>query len=462
MNRLLKLIIKNKEIHNILMLAWPVLIAQASQTAITFVDTLMVGHYHTTDLAGVSLGNSIFLPLILFGYGILSILSPMTAHLNGAARRDLIKNQTRQGFILALLVSIFIMIILYNGGKIIRFMSGKNEIDLEMYHIAVDYLRIIMWGVPGYLFYVVCRCQCEGLSNTKPAMFIAFLALIINVPINYTFIYGKFGFPELGGRGSGLAAATVYILMFIFMYAFIKKTPKQRDIVSTTLTTWLDHKTLLKIFTLGLPLALALLFESSLFAIVPLFIAPLGVQVVSAQQIVSIISSMTFVIPLSLAVATSIRVGYLLGAQKPLEAKNTAYTSLCISFLISLVVASILWHFGPYFIAGFTSQPDVLKLGSSLITLLALYQCSDYLQVVAASVLRGHKDTKSIFFITFISYWLVGLPTGYILGMTDFILPHKGPAGFWIGFIFGLSVAAVLLLSRMNYLQKKELSALAR
>lgn len=442
------------------MLAWPVLIAQASQTAITFVDTLMAGHYGTTDLAGVSLANSLFLPLVLFGYGILSILSPIVAHLNGAAKRLHVKNQINQGFILASIVSLIIMLILYNGDKIIRLTSGNAVLDPKMYQIAVEYLRIIMWGVPGYLFYVVYRCQCEGLSNTKPAMFIAFLALIINVPINYIFIYGKFGLPEFGGRGCAIAAIIVYWLMFFFMRAYVKRTPTQRDIRQSKPTKRLDVPLLLKTTSLGIPLALALFFEVSLFALVPLFVAPMGTQVVSAQQIVFIISSMTFVIPLSLAIATSIRVGFLLGENNPRKAKTSAYMSLSLAFILSLIVASILILFGSYFIAGFTNEPAVLALAGNLIILLALYQCSDYLQVIGASVLRGYRDTKSIFVITLISYWLVGLPIGYTLGITDLIVPHMGPAGFWIGFIIGLSLAAVLMLSRMRWLQKRSINAI--
>lgn len=447
-----------KEIKLLIALALPVLIAQASQTAITFVDTIMAGRYSAIDLSGVALGTSIWLPTILFGHGLLAILTPIIAHLNGAAQREKIANQTRQGLILATLISLVIMFILYHSDKILALRSsGDAQINPDMAHIAVYFLRSIMWGVPAYLYFQVYRNQCEGLSNTKPAMFIGFMALIINIPINYAFIYGKFGMPELGGIGCGIATATVYWFMFLSIKTYTLTARNQRDIRSTVIPSLFDWPTISRIFKLGLPVALAFFFEVSLFALVSLFIAPLGEISVAAHQIVFTISSMTFVLPLSLSVATSIRVSHLLGEKQVKHAKYSSYIGLAIAFLSSLVVAAILVICGKLFISAFTNVPDIIELAVTLIALLAIYQCSDYVQVVAASVLRAYKDTKIIFVFTFVSYWMVGLPFGYLLALTDYVVPAMGPAGFWIGFITGLSVAAVLMISRMIWLQKQPL-----
>ncbi len=444
------------EIKNLITLAIPVMIAQISQTAITFVDTIMAGNYSKTALSGVAIAVSIWLPTVLFGQGLLTVLTPIISNLNGAAKREQVADHTRQGVVIALILSVIIMLILYHSDKIISLRSSaENPIDPDMIEVAVSFLRAIMWGVPAFLLFLVYRNQCEGLSNTKPAMVIIFIALLANIPINYVLIYGKLGLPAFGGVGCGITAAIIFWLMFGLIRIYTLTTASQRDIRKTPLTKLVDFSIIKKIVLLGTPLALAYFFEMSLFAVVALLIAPLGQITVAAHQIIFTISSLTFAIPLSLGVATSIRVGYLLGKNKPILAKQTAYISLAISFMIAVIVALILVIFRSPIITIFTHEIDVITICLQLIILLAIYQASDYLQVVASNVLRGYKDTKSIFFITLLSYWVVGLPVGYILGLTDLVMEPIGAAGFWIGIISGLAVAAFLLIARMVYLQKQ-------
>ena len=444
------------EIKNLGKLAVPVLIAQVSQTAITFVDTIMAGHYSKTALSGVAIAVSIWLPTVLFGQGLLTVLTPIIANLNGAAKRDQVANHTRQGVVIALFLSVLIMLILYHSDQIIGLRSSVDHpIDPEMMDVAVKFLRAIMWGVPAFLLFLVYRNQCEGLSNTKPAMVIIFIALLANIPINYVLIYGKLGLPAFGGVGCGITAAIIFWLMFGLIRFYTLTTASQRDIRETPLTKWVDFSVIKNIVVLGMPLALAYFFEMSLFAVIALLIAPLGQVTVAAHQIIFTISSLTFAIPLSLGVASSIRVGFLLGNKKTSLAKQTAYISLAISLMIAVIVALVLVIFRTPIIHIFTEEVDVITICLQLIILLAIYQASDYLQVVASNVLRGYKDTKSIFYITLISYWGVGLPVGYILGLTDLIMQPIGAAGFWIGIILGLAVAAFLLIARMIYIQKQ-------
>ncbi|WP_085248094.1 MATE family efflux transporter [Gilliamella mensalis] len=444
------------EIKNLTKLAVPVLVAQVSQTAITFVDTIMAGNYSKTALSGVAIAVSIWLPTILFGQGLLTVLTPIISNLNGAAKRDQVANHTRQGIVIALILSILMMLFLYHSDKVINLRSSADHpIDPEMVDVAVSFLRAIMWGVPAFLFFLVYRNQCEGLSNTKPAMVIIFIALLANIPINYVLIYGKLGLPAFGGAGCGITAAIIFWLMFILIRLYTLTSVNQRDIRQTPIKKLIDFTIIKRIVVLGTPLALAYFFEMSLFAVIALLIAPLGQITVAAHQIIFTISSLTFAIPLSLGVATSIRVGYLLGNKKPALAKQTAYISLAISLAMAIIVALILVIFKAPIVALFTKETAVMAICMQLIILLAIYQASDYLQVVASNVLRGYKDTQSIFFITLLSYWVVGLPVGYVLGLTNLIIEPIGAAGFWIGIISGLAVAALLLIARMIYIQKQ-------
>ena len=445
------------EARQLLALAIPVILAQVAQTAMGFVDTVMAGGYSATDMAAVAIGTSIWLPAILFGHGLLLALTPVIAQLNGSGRRDRIAQQVRQGFWLAGFVSVFIMIVLWNAGHIIRAM---HNIDPELADKAVRYLRALLCGAPGYLFFQVARNQCEGLAKTKPGMVFGFIGLLVNIPVNYIFIYGHFGMPVLGGVGCGVATAAVYWVMFICMLSYIKRARSMRDIRQDQHVAGPDFSVLKRLVQLGLPIALALFFEVTLFAVVALLVSPLGIVDVAGHQIALNFSSLMFVLPMSLAAAVTIRVGFRLGQGSTLEAQTAARTGLgvgvCMAVLTAIFTVSLREHIALLY----NDNPEVVHLAAQLMLLAAIYQISDSIQVVGSGILRGYKDTRSIFFITFTAYWVLGLPSGYVLALTDLVVDRMGPAGFWMGFIIGLTSAAILMMLRMRFLQRQPSSVI--
>ncbi|WP_312282095.1 MdtK family multidrug efflux MATE transporter [Pseudescherichia sp.] len=445
------------EARQLLALAIPVILAQVAQTAMGFVDTIMAGGYSATDMAAVAIGTSIWLPAILFGHGLLLALTPIIAQLNGSGRRDRIAEQVRQGFWLAGFVSVLIMIVLWNAGHIIHAM---HNIDPELADKAARYLRALLCGTPGYLFFQVARNQCEGLAKTKPGMVFGFIGLLVNIPVNYIFIYGHFGMPELGGVGCGVATAAVYWVMFICMLSYTKRARSMRDIRQDQHFTKPDFSLLKRLVQLGLPIALALFFEVTLFAVVALMVSPLGIVNVAGHQIALNFSSLMFVLPLSLAAAVTIRVGFRLGQGSTLEAQTAARTGLgvgvCMAVLTAIFTVSLREHIALLY----NDNPEVVHLAAQLMLLAAIYQISDSIQVVGSGILRGYKDTRSIFFITFTAYWVLGLPSGYVLALTDLVVDRMGPAGFWMGFIIGLTSAAILMMLRMRFLQRQPSSVI--
>lgn len=440
------------EARQLLALAIPVILAQVAQTAMGFVDTVMAGGYSATDMAAVAIGTSIWLPAILFGHGLLLALTPVIAQLNGSGRRERIAAQVSQGFWLAGLVSVLIMVVLWNAGYIIRSM---HNIDPALADKAVGYLRALLWGAPGYLCFQVARNQCEGLAKTKPGMVMGFIGLLVNIPVNYIFIYGHFGMPELGGVGCGVATASVYWVMFISMLYYVKHAGSMRDIRNTEGFVKPDVAVLKRLSSLGLPIALSLFFEVTLFAVVALLVSPLGIVDVAGHQIALNFSSLMFVLPMSLAAAVTIRVGFRLGQGSTLDAQTSAWTGLgvgvCMAVLTAIFTVSLREHIALLY----NDNPEVVTLAAQLMLLAALYQISDSIQVIGSGILRGYKDTRSIFFITFIAYWVLGLPSGYVLALTDLVVDRMGPAGFWLGFIIGLTSAAVMMMLRMRFLQRQ-------
>lgn len=445
------------EARQLLALAIPVILAQIAQTAMGFVDTVMAGGYSATDMAAVAIGTSIWLPAILFGHGLLLALTPVIAQLNGSGRRDRIAQQVRQGFWLAGFVSVLVMIVLWNAGYIIHAM---HNIDPVLADKAVRYLRALLCGAPGYLFFQVARNQCEGLAKTKPGMVFGFLGLLVNIPVNYVFIYGHFGMPELGGVGCGVATAAVYWVMFICMLSYIKRARSMRDIQKDQHVAKPDFSVLKRLVQLGLPIALALFFEVTLFAVVALLVSPLGIVNVAGHQIALNFSSLMFVLPMSLAAAVTIRVGFRLGQGATLDAQTAARTGLGVGICMAVITAIFTVSLREHIALLYNDNPEVVHLAAQLMLLAAIYQISDSIQVVGSGILRGYKDTRSIFFITFTAYWVLGLPSGYVLALTDLVIDRMGPAGFWMGFIIGLTSAAILMMLRMRFLQRQPSSVI--
>lgn len=445
------------EARQLLALAIPVILAQIAQTAMGFVDTVMAGGYSATDMAAVAIGTSIWLPAILFGHGLLLALTPTIAQLNGSGRRDRIAHQVRQGFWLAGMVSVLVMVVLWNAGYIIHAM---HNIDPQLADKAVGYLRALLWGTPGYLCFQVARNQCEGLARTKPGMVIGFIGLLVNIPVNYIFIYGHYGMPELGGVGCGVATAAVYWVMFASMLLYVKRAHAMRDIQHAQHFGKPDWAVIKRLTQLGLPIALALFFEVTLFAVVALLVSPLGIVDVAGHQIALNFSSLMFVLPMSLAAAVTIRVGYRLGQGSTLDAQTSAWTGIAVGVCMAVVTAIFTVVMRKHIALLYNDNPQVVALASFLMLLAAVYQISDSIQVIGSGVLRGYKDTRSIFFITFIAYWVLGLPSGYVLALTDLVVEPMGPAGFWTGFIIGLTSAAIMMLWRMRYLQHQPSSVI--
>jgi MATE family multidrug resistance protein len=330
-----------------------------------------------------------------------------------------------------------------------------HNIDPLLADKAVGYLRALLWGVPGYLFFQVCRNQCEGLAKTKPGMVMGFIGLLVNIPVNYIFIYGHFGMPELGGVGCGVATASVYWVMFFAMVSYVKRARSMRDIRTYEGFGKPDYAIMKRLVQLGLPIALALFFEVTLFAVVALLVSPLGIVDVAGHQIALNFSSLMFVLPMSLAAAVTIRVGFRLGQGSTLDAQTAARTGLGVGVCMAVLTAIFTITLREHIALLYNDNPEVVTLASHLMLLAAIYQISDSIQVVGSGILRGYKDTRSIFFITFTAYWVLGLPCGYILALTDIVVPRMGPAGFWMGFIIGLTSAAVLMMTRMRFLQRQ-------
>ena len=267
--------------------------------------------------------------------------------------------------------------------------------------------------------------------------------------MNYIFIYGKFGVPEMGGEGCGWATAISLWASVIGMAVYVYAKPAYHQCAMFTQFNWPQLSTQLNILKVGLPIGFSIFIEATMFAIVALLLAPLGADIVAAHQLVLNFASLCFMIPLSIGMALTIRVGHGIGGNLPDQVKRSVLVGFGLALGLSSLTCLVLLMLPVTLSNIYTTDPVVVDIAVSLFVFAALFQISDAFQISANGALRGFKDTAKPLLLIFISYWLIGLPLGYTLAMTDMIYPAMGAAGFWIGIIFGLSVAAVLLSLRL-------------
>ena len=299
------------DIKRLIKIALPILLAQIAQNSMGLVDTIMAGRVSATDMAAISVGASIWLPLVLFGHGLLLALPPTVSYLNGSGQQHRIAHQIRQGIWIALASCIPLGILIYYSDFALRFM----QMEPHMAHIAQDYLHAMLWGLPAYLLLMNFRCLNDGIAKTKPAMVITFLGLMLNIPLNYIFIYGKLGIPAFGAVGCGIATAIVNWSMCLMMigYSYFNRQERKWQVFNKIIEKP-NAATLKKLLQLGLPIAIALCCEVALFAITALLLSPLGANIVASHQIALNTSSFIFMFPMSIGMATTILVGQALGA----------------------------------------------------------------------------------------------------------------------------------------------------
>ncbi|MBN6077317.1 MATE family efflux transporter [Aggregatibacter actinomycetemcomitans] len=439
------------EAKKLIAIAIPILFAQIAQNSMGLVDTIMAGRVSAVDMAAISVGASIWLPLVLFGYGLLLALPPTISYLNGSGQRRHIAHQVRQGIWIVLFSCIPLALLIYNSDFVLQ----KMDMEQRLADITIGYLHAMVWGLPGYLLMVNFRCLNDGIAKTKPAMVIAFLGLLLNIPLNYIFIYGKLGVPAFGAVGCGIATAIVNWVMCLLMLAYCIRAKNQRDLeVFANIIERPNRRTLGKLLKLGFPIAMALCCEVALFALTSLLLSPLGADVVASHQIALNTGSFVFMLPMSLGMATTILAGQRLGEKSPNGAKQVTYSALVMGLFIAVIAAFLIVTLKEQIANIFVKDIKVIAMAGTLLLLAALYQFSDTIQVIIGSVLRGYKDTQAILYITLFCYWVVGMPLGYTLARTDLIIPGGIAAkGFWIAFVVSLTIAAVLLFYRLRKTQ---------
>lgn len=430
------------ELRKLARLGWPILLAQSAQTAMGLADTLMASRAGNSELAAIALGAGIWLPLYLSLSGIMLALTPVIAYLVGAERESDTPRELHQNLLLAVLLAIGAFIFLNNAGFILQYLDTSAQLAER----TQQYLHAISWGFLFLLPYQSLRSFAEGFGLTRATMRIGLFAVALNIPLNYLLIFGKLGLPALGGVGCGWASSIAFFVMFLLGLKLLRQAPRLHLLAIWQPPVRVHWPALGHQLNIGIPIAIALLIETSMFCFIALLLADQGSVVLAAHQITLSISSFIFMLPLSLCLALTIRVGHLLGAGKVSNARFVSGLGLLLALGIALICFSLMRFLAAPLANLYSADPAVVMLSAQLLGLAALYQFSDALQLAATGALRGFKDTRVPLLAAFIAYWVIGLPCGYYLAEHQ----QRGAAGYWIGILIGLSFAAVLLITRLH------------
>ncbi len=425
-----------------LQLSYPVIIGQLGFIMMGVVDSIMVGTLGSAPLAAAALGNSITLLIFIVGIGVSFAVTPLVAISVGANKYSDCGIFFRQSLLVNLTFGLILMAVTLICSELLIYLDQPAEVLAP----AKSYTRILGLGALPVMLFQTYKQFIEGLSVMKPAMVITILANIINAFTNWTLIFGNLGFPALGLDGAGWATFTSrsFMAISLMLYVMNKKFFKQYDV--TFHFKNINLPVIKKILSLGLPSGIQYFFEVGAFAFAVIMIGWLGTEQLAAHQIAINLASISFMVVLGLSIAGGIRVGNAVGEKNVTRVRRAGFTSIFLALCIMAVSGLIFIIFRNYLPTLYIDDETVISIASSLLIIAALFQLSDGVQAIGIGILRGLTDVKIPTVITFVAYWVVGLPIGYFLA---FELGWD-VQGVWIGLLAGLTTSAILLTLRFN------------
>jgi multidrug resistance protein, MATE family len=436
-----------EHITNTVRLSYPVIIGQAGLIMMGVVDNLLVGGLGASSLAAASVANSLFILIFILGIGICTAVTPLVAISVGAQRKQDCPTIFANGHIVNIIVSTLLMLLTYFAADYFSLLNQPPQVV----RLAAPYTKILALSMIPVLIFQTNKQFIEGLSVMRPGMVITLTANIINGLVGWILIYGKFGMPALGLIGAGVATLSSRIFMAVTISLYIYGSSKFKDLNLNVGFKQLNFSIVKKILALGIPSATQYFFEVGAFTAAAIMVGWLGTNQLAAHQIALNLASISFMCTLGISTAGSIRVSNGVGKRDIMETRRAGFTAIILGEAFMAMFALIFILFRNILPAFYIHDAEVIPIASSLLIIAAIFQIFDGTQAVGIGILRGLTDVKGPTIITFIAYWVIGLPVGYILGFHY----NLNVQGVWIGLLSGLVVSAVLLTLRFNYKSKR-------
>lgn len=427
-------------------LAVPLVFAQLAQNTTSFVDAVMVGRLGNESLAAITLGSTVFHFVNIVLCGVMFAVGPIVSQATGAEDHERSSRALCHGLWIGLVFFVPAVIFYWNAGPILIWLDQPAETAAA----SSDYLRAISWGSLPSMWLMASRGFLEGKSDIRPIMVIFIGGVFLNIVLNYVLMFGKLGFPELGLVGTGYASSIVLTCMFLAAVFYIRVGYRNSNVFGQLFS--IRMPVLWELLQVGLPIGMTLGFEMSMFSAAAIAMGTIGSDALAAHHIALQTASISFMVPLGLSIATSVRVGQAIGRQKPQLAEVAGHVGMLSCVAVMCVSAVLFWCF-PHLIIGMYINPadpvntTVVSLAATFLAIAALFQIFDGLQVGSNGALRGIKDTTASMVLTFISYMLFGVSSGYLF---CYVLEMQGK-GLWIGLTMGLAAAAVALSLRFHW-----------
>ena len=445
------------EFRATLALAWPLILTNLTMSLIGAMDVLMVGWLGPTELAAASLGFNLSMLLAIFGMGLVMGASPLMASEIGRFRHSVrdIRRTFRQTLWLVAMLSVPLLIILWNTGAILTLLGQ----DAQLAALAQDYIRAYMWSIPLFLTTLAFRNFLAALERPRWSLIVGVVGVLGNILFNYSLIFGKFGMPALGVVGAGVGSVLTNLVMVALMIVVVYRDRQFRRY--HLLGRWWrsDWPRFAEMTRIGTPIAISHAFEAGVFTAAVMLMGWISTAAVAAHAVALQLASLTFMVPMGLAQAATVRVGIGHGRGDAAHIRRAGWTSFVMGTGFMAAMALILLAIpGP--LAGLfidRSDPanaEVAELAVSFLIVAALFQVADGAQVVAQGMLRGLQDTFVPMLFALFGYWVIGIGVGAWLAFER----DWGGVGIWTGLAIGLGIVAVLMLTR--WMQRERLGLL--
>lgn len=423
------------------------MLGQLGHVMVGLADNLMVGQLGAAPLAAVSLGNAMIFIAMSLGIGFSFAITPLIAEADGA--EDLMGGRSyfHHGLVLSTLNGIFLFVLLLVSKPLLYYLDQPPEVV----KLAIPYLNIVALSMIPLMMFQAFKQFADGLSQTRYSMYATLIANVVNILFNYLLIYGIWIFPKLGLEGAAFGTLISRFFMLWFIWEILRRKSKFAEYFKWSKKEMIKMEIFKRIFSLGLPTALQMLFEVAIFTATIFLAGNLGTNPQAANQIALNLASMTFMIAVGLGVTATIRIGNQVGLKKYRELRRIGFSIFLLVFLIEAVFAILFIVLKDILPAFYIDNMEVISLAAQLLVIASLFQLSDGMQVVILGALRGLQDVKIPTVICFIAYWVIGFPVSYYFGQPE----RLGSMGIWLGLLAGLTSSALLLYFRFNYLSKK-------
>lgn len=431
-------------------LAVPVVVVQVGVMLMGVVDTMMIGRVSATALAAVALGNLYFFIVASFGMGTLMALDPIVSQAVGASDELAITRGVQRGFVLAACLTIPMSLVMWVAEPVLSLLQQPPGVV----PIAAGYVRATIIGLLPFLVFTVLRQSLQAMKRMAPIVWTIAIANLANVLLNWMFVYGRLGAPELGAVGTGWASSIARVIMAVGLMAMAWRqlwryvAPWRRDAIAPA--------PLIRMLRVGAPVGAQFMLEGGIFALVAILMGVLGAIQVAAHHVALNLAALTFMVPLGISASATVLVGHAVGRADPEDARGASKAALVLGVGFMATTAVVMLGAPTVLARAYTTDAAVIALAATLIPIAGVFQIFDGLQVVSVGILRGVGDTRTPLIVNLLGFWLIGLPVSLMLAFRM----NFGPQGLWWGLVVGLATVATALLVRVRRRLRQEMRRL--